>query len=119
MTKEHGLVFLGRLDRQAKINGHRVDLLEVESAVRTAAGTDMVAAFAWPLGEGGLASGIACFVSRAAKSASEITDRCREQLPAYMVPNQIFNVADWPLNTSGKTDYQSLIALLENSNARV
>jgi amino acid adenylation domain-containing protein len=119
MTKNHGLIFLGRMDRQAKINGHRVELQEVETAVRAAAGTDMVAAFAWPLGDGGLASGIACFVSRAVMNASAIIGRCREQLPAYMVPDQIFDLQDWPLNTSGKTDYRSLSALLENPNARV
>jgi amino acid adenylation domain-containing protein len=119
MTKNHGLIFLGRIDRQAKINGHRVELLEVETAVRAAAGTDMVAAFAWPLGDGGLASGIACFVSRAVVNPNRILGRCREQLPAYMVPDQILDLDDWPLNSSGKTDYRSLSALLENPNARV
>jgi amino acid adenylation domain-containing protein len=119
MTKNHGLIFLGRIDRQAKINGHRVELLEVETAVRAAAGTDMAAAFAWPLGDGGLASGIACFVSRAVVNPSKIIGRCREQLPAYMVPDRIFDLEDWPLNSSGKTDYRSLSALLENPNARV
>jgi amino acid adenylation domain-containing protein len=119
MTREHGLVFLGRIDRQVKINGHRVELLEVESAVRRVAETDMVAAFAWPVGEGGLTSSIACFVSQAVKSASDIVSRCREQLPAYMVPDRIFAIADWPLNSSGKTDYKLLATLLENSNARV
>jgi hypothetical protein len=32
-----------------------------------------------------------------------------------MVPDQIFDLADWPLSASGKTDYKSLVALLENS----
>jgi amino acid adenylation domain-containing protein len=119
MTKNHGLIFLGRIDRQAKINGHRVELQEVETAVRTAAGTDMVAAFAWPLGDGGLASGIACFVSRAVVTPNRIIDACRQRLPAYMVPDQIVDLEEWPLNSSGKTDYRSLSALLENTNARV
>lgn len=119
MTKNHGLIFLGRVDRQAKINGHRVELQEVETAVRAAAGTDMVAAFAWPLGDGGLASGIACFVSRAVVNPNGIIGRCRERLPVYMVPGQIVELEDWPLNSSGKTDYRSLAALLENPNARV
>jgi D-alanine--poly(phosphoribitol) ligase subunit 1 len=118
MSKDHGLVFLGRIDRQCKINGHRVELLEVENAVRAAAGTDMVAAFAWPIGEGGLTSGIACFVSRAAKSEAEIIGHCRELLPSYMVPGQLLDLANWPLNTSGKTDYTSLAVLLEKAHAQ-
>jgi acyl-CoA synthetase (AMP-forming)/AMP-acid ligase II len=50
---------------------------------------------------------------------NRILGRCREQLPAYMVPDQILDLDDWPLNSSGKTDYRSLSALLENPNARV
>jgi amino acid adenylation domain-containing protein len=119
MTKAHGLIFLGRIDRQTKINGHRIELLEVESAVRTAAGTDMVAAFAWPSAEGRLATRIACFVSRAMNSAGEIISHCREQLPTYMVPDRIFDLVDWPLTASGKTDYQALAALLGDQNAKV
>src|SRR5207253_2121149 len=41
---ERGLIFLGRLDRQAKIRGHRVDLQEVEAVAREAAGSESVAA---------------------------------------------------------------------------
>jgi len=119
MTKNHGLIFLGRVDRQAKVNGHRVELLEVETAIRTAAGTDMVAAFAWPLGDGGLASGISCFVSRAVMNASAIIDRCRALLPGYMVPDRIIDLEDWPLTSSGKTDYRFLSALLEIRDARI
>ena len=48
---ECGFVFLGRLDRQAKIRGHRVDLQEVETVVREVAGSQSVAALAWPPGE--------------------------------------------------------------------
>jgi amino acid adenylation domain-containing protein len=40
MNREHGLIFLGRVDRQTKIRGHRVELMEVEHAMRLAAGTE-------------------------------------------------------------------------------
>jgi hypothetical protein len=33
-----------------------------------------------------------------------------------MVPSSIYHVADWPLNANGKTDYQSLVALLQRAD---
>lgn len=117
MSKEHGLIFRGRIDRQAKIRGYRVELQEVENAMRVAAGTDTVAAIPWPLSEGGLANGIVGFVSGSRESAVEIIERMREVLPAYMVPSEISVRADWPLNANGKTDYKSLTALLQKAGA--
>lgn len=116
MTKEHGLIFLGRIDRQVKINGHRVELLEVENTLRTAAGADTVAALPWPVGEGGIALGLVGFVAGTQKSAAEIIGRCRESLPSYMVPSEIRYLNDWPLNANGKTDYRSLTAFMEKSH---
>ena len=78
MTREHGLVFRGRIDRQAKIRGYRVELLEVENAMRVAAGTDTVAVVPWPIGDGGLANGLVGFVAGSEKSDAEVIDRCRE-----------------------------------------
>lgn len=116
MTREHGLVFRGRIDRQAKIRGYRVELMEVENAMRAAAGTDTVAVVPWPIVDGGLAHGLVGFVAGSEKSATEIADRCRDSLPAYMVPSDIREVAAWPLNANGKTDYKSLVALLQNAD---
>jgi acyl-CoA synthetase (AMP-forming)/AMP-acid ligase II len=117
MSEEHGLLFRGRIDRQAKIRGYRVELLEVENAMRAAAGTDTVGAVAWPVGEDGLALGLMGFVSRSYKSGQEIIEACSESLPSYMIPDCIHQVADWPLNANGKTDYKSLVALLQNATA--
>jgi D-alanine--poly(phosphoribitol) ligase subunit 1 len=113
MTTEHGLLFLGRLDRETKIRGHRVDLLEVENAMRRAAGTDTVAALPWPVDEGGLALGIVGVVAGSDKTGQEIIDRCRDTLPDYMVPSPIYRRDDWLLNANGKTDYKALAGLLE------
>jgi hypothetical protein len=47
------------------------------------------------------------------ENAETIAERLRVSLPDYMVPSQIHPVADWPLNANGKTDYESLAALLK------
>ena len=117
VSSDHGLIFLGRIDRQAKIRGHRVDLLEVENAMRLAAWTDTVAAVPWPVGDDGLALGLVGFVAGSQKNPEKIIDACRDSLPYYMVPNQIRSVTDWPLNANGKTDYTSFTGLLQNVDA--
>jgi D-alanine--poly(phosphoribitol) ligase subunit 1 len=116
MSSEHGLIFLGRVDRQAKIRGHRVELMEVEHSMRLAAGTDTVAAIPWPIGDDGLALGVVGFVAGSQKIAAEIIEACRARLPDYMVPGQIHCIRNWPLNGNGKTDYISLTGLLNNDD---
>jgi D-alanine--poly(phosphoribitol) ligase subunit 1 len=115
-SSEYGLIFLGRIDRETKIRGHRVDLLEVENAMRLAAGTDTVAAIPWPVGRDGLALGLVGFVAGSQKTPEQIIAACGDKLPDYMVPSQIRPAADWPLNANGKTDYTSLTRRLHNGN---
>jgi D-alanine--poly(phosphoribitol) ligase subunit 1 len=117
MTADHGLIFLGRIDRQVKIRGHRVELMEVENAIRAAAGTDLAAAIPWPVDEFGFALGLVGLVSGSEKSAAEIIERCRDTLPKYMVPSHIHSIADWPLNANRKTDYKSLAGFLQHVEA--
>jgi D-alanine--poly(phosphoribitol) ligase subunit 1 len=119
MNSEHGLVFLGRIDRQTKIRGHRVELLEVEHTIRVAAGTDTVAAIPWPVGDDGLALGVVGFVAGSQKTPEEIIEACRNSLPDYMVPSQIQCIINWPLNGNGKTDYLSLTELLRNGDVKL
>lgn len=114
MSSEHGLIFLGRMDRQTKIRGHRVELPEVENALRRAADTETVAAVPWPVGEDGLALGLVGFIAGSQKLPEEIIEACRDRLPDYMVPSEICRVSEWPLNANGKTDYACLLELLQN-----
>jgi D-alanine--poly(phosphoribitol) ligase subunit 1 len=116
MTRQHGLLFLGRVDRQAKIRGHRVELLEVENVMRGAAGTDMVAAVPWPVGIDGLALGLVGFVVGSQRSVAEILNACCGTLPDYMVPSAIYQPPNWPINANGKTDYTALTALLDDGD---
>ncbi|MBW8268685.1 amino acid adenylation domain-containing protein [Caldovatus aquaticus] len=109
----HGLLFLGRMDRQVKIGGHRVELQEVEAALRHAAGCDSAAAMAWPADEDGFARGIVAFVTEEAPANETVLDACRRSLPPYMVPSRVHRVAEWPVNDNGKTDYARLRRMVE------
>ncbi len=104
---DHGLVFLGRLDRQVKIAGHRVELDEVEATLQRVVHAN-AAAIAWPLTEDGLARGIVGCISDVPMTDAAILEECRRLLPSYAVPTSIRRVDQWPLNSNGKTDYARL-----------
>jgi non-ribosomal peptide synthetase component F len=107
-----GLELFGRLDRQIKVGGHRVELQEVEAALQRAAGCDTAAAVAWPVDADGLVRGIVAFVSSESVPIADIEESLRRLLPPYMMPSSVHRLADWPLNDNGKTDYRRLKSLV-------
>jgi acyl-CoA synthetase (AMP-forming)/AMP-acid ligase II len=104
----HGLLFQGRMDGQAKIQGYRVELLEIEEVLRRASGTAEVAAVLWPLTDTGAAEGVVGFVCSPAHSEREIIAECRAHLPTYAAPRKIVFIDSLPLNVNGKVDRNSL-----------
>jgi amino acid adenylation domain-containing protein len=106
--EHHGLVFQGRMDGQAKIQGYRVELLEIEEALRQASGSAEVAAVLWPVSAAGAAEGVVGFVCAAAKTEREMLDACRESLPVYAAPKKIIVIDSLPLNANGKVDRNAL-----------
>ena len=105
---EFGVIFGGRADRQVKIRGYRVELQEIEGALRKASGSEQVAVLAWPLTAEGIAEGCVGFVVGAQRDVPSIRRLCRDALPVYMVPSDVFAVDELPLNANGKTDYKAL-----------
>jgi amino acid adenylation domain-containing protein len=108
------LLYLGRLDNQIKVLGHRVELGEVESAVREASGLDGVVALGWPMTASG-ADGIEVFVQSNDFDTKELLEKLRTRLPLYMVPRNIRLVPRFPLNANGKYDRKALQTILENA----
>jgi amino acid adenylation domain-containing protein len=106
------MVYLGRMDGQVKVTGHRVELGEIEAALRTASANDAVVALAWPVSEG-RADGVEAFVQAEAVDAEAVTQQLRKMLPGYMVPRHIHALARFPLNANGKFDRIALRKTLE------
>lgn len=101
------LVYLGRKDLQVKVQGYRVELGEVEAAVRDEARVARAVAVGWPLTNSG-AEGVVAFVADAQVDAGALLTRLRARLPAYMTPSEIRIVDDWPLDANGKVDRNAL-----------
>lgn len=103
-----GLCYVGRIDRQVKINGYRVELQEVEHRLRQVAGTELVAVLPHPQSADGLYTGIAGFVVAPVHPPEQLLEALRAALPAYMQPQKITVLDQLPVNANGKTDYNQL-----------
>jgi amino acid adenylation domain-containing protein len=100
------LVHLGRIDDQIKIRGYRVEPGEIESVLRrhpavddvvvlsVEAGADQIRLYALYVGRDGI--------------EPELAEHVRAHLPAYMVPERLLRVPDFPTNASGKVDRRRL-----------
>ena len=109
----HGPTFMGRVDDQVKINGYRVELLEIDAALRSAAKTDEVASIPWPVSATGHADQIIGFVVAPKVPDKQIRKACRQLLPTYMVPRRVVVIDKMPLSASGKIDRKALAKSLE------
>ena len=104
--------FLGRMDRQVKVNGHRIELEEVEAVLSAhAAVKRCVVEVMTPANDQKL---LAAFVVGTA-NASELRTHLHEQLPTHMRPARIVIIDEVPLTPNGKADRKALQELLLNA----
>ena len=108
------LVYLGRLDNQIKVLGHRVELGEVEAVVRQASGLERVVALGWPTTESG-ADGIEVFLETDSFDTKALLSQLKGKLPVYMLPHNILVLRRFPLNANGKYDRKALQLILETT----
>jgi amino acid adenylation domain-containing protein len=106
------LLYLGRMDHQIKVMGHRVELGEIEAVLREASGVDAAIAVGWPLTKSG-AGGIAAFIADPEADVAALRERLAERLPDYMVPRRFDLLDELPLNANGKFDRRAMLASLE------
>jgi amino acid adenylation domain-containing protein len=110
-SPESPLEYLGRIDSQIKILGHRVELEEVEAVLREEAHADAVAV-GWPPTPSG-AAGIVAFIADTSLDKIGLRRALSARLPDYMVPRELRLVKELPLNANGKRDRKALRATLE------
>ncbi|MDF3149260.1 amino acid adenylation domain-containing protein, partial [Streptomyces sp. T21Q-yed] len=111
-TADGVLEFLGRLDGQVKVRGHRVELGEVEAALLT---HPDVARAAVLLVDGRLVAYVEPRPGSDEPDAREVRAFLSRVLPPYMLPGHIRPVPAMPLTGTGKIDRNSLACDLKGT----
>jgi len=106
IDKDDNLMLYGRLDSQAKIQGYRVELGEIEHHAREylKGNNAVVLTFTNSIGN----TELAIFVEGKEVDISALTDHLRNKVPPYMVPTKIAIEKEFPLNSNGKVDKRKL-----------
>ncbi|MET7653909.1 amino acid adenylation domain-containing protein [Streptomyces sp. NPDC005486] len=107
---------LGRIDRQVKIRGLRIELPEIESVLRDHPDVRACAALAPRSFDGRIASFVV-LEPGAAAGPRELEQHARHLLPAHMVPAAVVAVDHIPYNVNGKIDEPALLDLLDTRAA--
>jgi len=106
------MVYHGRIDHQVKIDGHRVELGEVEHHVREITKSTLVAAVMKVEKEKSNKQILAVyFESKRPIPETEIIEKLNCLLPPYMIPKEVTQVPAMPINLSGKIDRKKLTQL--------
>jgi D-alanine--poly(phosphoribitol) ligase subunit 1 len=108
---ENNLFYLGRKDQQIKRNGFRIELSEIEYKATLALNVQT------------------CVISKIQQESIDIilvlvkdsykkeliSEVLKSQLPAFMIPNVLFEIDEFPLNDNGKLDRKKISQLYDSS----
>ncbi|TCN17537.1 non-ribosomal peptide synthetase [Mesobacillus foraminis] len=101
------LEYLGRIDQQVKIRGHRVELGELETRLLEFPGVREAHAIAYQ-DLNGHSYLCAYIVTEGIVQTEEIRGYVAQRLPDYMLPTYIVELEKLPLNPNGKVDKRQL-----------
>lgn len=107
---DDGMVrFLGRTDRQVKVNGYRVELEHIESVLRARHGiTNAAVFFIESGGRGRLVAAVCGLCGPETIDAEQLKTQLREVLPEHMIPRVCLRFETFPRNHNGKADMRLL-----------
>ncbi len=109
LHSDGNLEFLGRIDRQIKSLGNRIELDEIERCLERTIGVKSTAVFA--IEDNRKIIGI--YVGDEV-SVRDVKRYLEEHLPRYMIPNEIQKIRTIPVDRNGKKDYKKMKTLYEN-----
>lgn len=105
------IMYSGRLDHQAKIQGFRVEMGEIEYHAREFLGGANVVCMAFDNKDA--LTEIAMFIESKEFNPDEMLTYMRTRMPSYMIPTRLFYVPEFQLNMNGKIDKNILKSLIK------
>lgn len=105
------IMYSGRLDHQAKIQGFRVEMGEIEFHAREYLNGQNVVCLAYDNAKG--LTEIAMFIESQIQPTEKLIEYMRTKMPAYMIPSQVIFNEVFELNSNGKIDKNKLKNLIK------
>eukprot|EP00899_Mesostigma_viride_P006992 jgi/Mesvir1/16294/Mv14225-RA.3 len=104
---------LGRLDRQVKLSGVRIELGEVEGVLEACPGVAKAVAILQDVGRSTDNPGLSrkhlvAYVCPANVQVDALMEAAQRKLPSYMVPSAVVALERFPVTISGKVDSRAL-----------
>ncbi|MCH9617237.1 MAG: Tyrocidine synthase 3 [Chlamydiia bacterium] len=105
--KDGNFVFINRKDSQVKVNGHRVELEEIESTVMENGEIEKAVVILHN-------QNLILFYSNHSEflNINTLKRNLEMTLPSYMIPKTFINIKKWPINCNGKINREALIEKL-------
>lgn len=105
------IMYSGRLDHQAKIQGFRVEMGEIEYHAREFLGGTNVVCLAFDNKDG--LTEIAMFIEKEQFDPAEMLAYMKTKMPGYMIPTKLYWVPVFQLNANDKIDKNILRSLIK------
>lgn len=100
------MLYIGRKDNQVKLNGYRIELDEISSAIKTIFKMKTVVTIINNINN--IPNLSVYYVDSKKYNEKQIKKELNNKLPKYMIPNIYIKVDNIPLNINGKTDIEQL-----------
>ena len=111
IDEDGNIMYSGRLDHQAKIQGFRVELGEIEYHAKEFLGNKNVVCMAYEDWEN--LTRIAMFIESKEFNPDEMIAYMRNKMPSYMIPSKFYYLPIFPLNANDKTDKVKLKSMIQ------
>jgi len=98
--------FMGRTDDQVKIQGYRINLIEVENIIRKIIPDKKAVVVSSEKSQG--IKRLFVFIEQGVENTEKIKQELRKHLPSQLIPEEIIVVPDFPFTASGKIDKKCL-----------
>ena len=98
---------LGRIDRQIKLRGYRIELEEIDAHLREICGSEEVATVPQKDFEGVVVGTVAFVAGRSLPTITEIKQQLAERVSAHLMPS-IRVIESLPITANGKVDWDTL-----------
>lgn len=123
-TGDYGLLdpdgeirFLGRRDSQVKLNGHRIELSEVESSIIRSFPVSRACAAVKEVPHSGKKTLCVYYTGDTVLSLAEVREQLRSRLPGYMIPSHVIRMDQLPMTANSKVDTALLPTPTRTSSA--